>query len=70
MLKDDLAWQDLFECGCNKMQNLALLQNHPGERKAVHERNAVHAFLWRCLKVIQNETPVHLQLIEISVEVS
>lgn len=47
---------------------LVLLQKHPGERKAVHERNAVHIFLWRCLKVIQ--TPVHLQLIETCIEMS
>lgn len=38
---------------------LVLLQKHPGERKAVHDRNAVHAFLRRSLKVIQKEIPVH-----------
>lgn len=66
MLKDALVWQHLFVV----VEYLVLLQKHPGERKAVHERNGVHAFLWRYLKVIQNERSVLLQLVEISIEAS
>lgn len=49
-----------------------LLQNTQGRGKlCTREMMFVCLFgFWRCLKVTQNEVPVHLQLVEIIIEVS